>query len=121
MNINAKIASRVKVLRNEKGYKMEVVAKELSMSKSAYSQLENGKTEITISKLQKIAEYFSLPIASIFEEHQEGSFIAVEIQNSLKNASMKNQQIDKELVRNVGKSIETLHKVTNLMQNKAAK
>ena len=50
MDINAKVASRIKALRSEKGYKAEIVAQELEMSKAAYSQLENGKIDISILK-----------------------------------------------------------------------
>jgi transcriptional regulator with XRE-family HTH domain len=90
MDINAKIASRIKALRNEKGYKAESVAQKLELSKAAYSQLENGKIDITMTKLQKIADYFSIPIASILQENSGATFNIDKVENSTINGTQIN-------------------------------
>ena len=119
MDINAKIATRIKALRNQKGYKAEIVAQELEMSKAAYSQLENGEIDITLTKLQKITDYFSVPITSIFQEHGGATFHIEKIENSTINGTQINNYTDKELLNAVGQSIDTMHKVIDWMKNKS--
>lgn len=118
MDINAKIASRIKALRNEKGYKAEIVAQELEMSKAAYSQLENGRIEITFTKLQRIAEYFSVPIISFLHDQSGATFNIEKVENSTINGTQINNYTDKELIQAVGNSIETMQKVIDWMQHK---
>jgi transcriptional regulator with XRE-family HTH domain len=118
MDINAKIASRIKALRNEKGYKAESVAQKLELSKAAYSQLENGKIDITMTKLQKIADYFSIPIASILQENSGATFNIDKVENSTINGTQINNYTDKELIQAMGNSIQTMQKVMDWMQNK---
>jgi transcriptional regulator with XRE-family HTH domain len=118
MDINAKVASRIKALRSEKGYKAEIVAQELEMSKAAYSQLENGKIDISITKLQKIADYFSIPIASILQENNGAAFNIEKVENSTINGTQINHYTDKELLSAMGNSIETMHRVMDWIQNK---
>ena len=119
MDINVKIASRIKALRNEKGYKAEIVAQELEMSKAAYSQMENGKIDITMTKLQKIADYFSIPIASILQENNGSTFNIEKVENSTINGTQINNYTDKELIAAVGNSIETMQRVIDWMENKS--
>lgn len=51
MNINQKTALKIKNTRENIGLTAESVAMDLGISKSAYSQLENGHTEISINRL----------------------------------------------------------------------
>lgn len=65
MNINQLTASRIKEIRNEKGLTAEAVAKELQISKAAYSHLENGKVEITLNRVETLAQVFNVSISQI--------------------------------------------------------
>ncbi len=118
MDLNALTATKIKALRNQKGYKAEVVAQELEMSKAAYSQLENGKIDITLAKLQKIADYFSVPITAILHENSGANFHIEKIENSTINGTQINNYTDKELLNAVGQSIDTMHNVMDWMKNK---
>jgi transcriptional regulator with XRE-family HTH domain len=119
MDINARIAIRIKALRNQKGYKAEIVGQELEMSKAAYSQLENEKIDITLTKLQKITDYFSVPIASILQENSGATFNIEKVENSTINGTQINNYTDKELLHAFGQSIDTMHKVMDWMKNKS--
>lgn len=119
MDINAQIATRIKALRNQKGYKAEIVAQELEMFKAAYSQFENGKIDITLTKLQKITDYFSVPIASILQENSGATFNIEKVENSTINGTQINNYTDKELLHAFGQSIDTMHKVMDWMKNKS--
>lgn len=78
MNFNERVASRIRMYRNELGLKAEYVAYTFRMSKSAYSNLENGKTEITVDKLHLCAITFQKPITSFFGS-EEGENAIVNI------------------------------------------
>ena len=103
MDLNALTATKIKALRNQKGYKAEVVAQELEMSKAAYSQLENGKIDITLAKLH---------------ENSGANFHIEKIENSTINGTQINNYTDKELLNAVGQSIDTMHNVMDWMKNK---
>ena len=65
MNINQLTASRIKELRSKNGLTAEAVAQTLNISRSAYSQMENGHVEITLSRIELLAEIFHVPIEEI--------------------------------------------------------
>lgn len=65
MNINKLTASRIKELRAEKGFTAEAVAKELNISKTSYSHLENGKVEITLNRIKSLAQVFNVSVSEI--------------------------------------------------------
>ena len=65
MNTNQLTAYRIKEERLRLNYSQQAVADYLSMDISNYSRLENGKLEITISKLEAIAEFFKIPIVNL--------------------------------------------------------
>lgn len=54
-----------KELRKNLGFKVEAVAKDLGISKTAYSQLENGHVEITLNKIEAIANIYKVTIAEL--------------------------------------------------------
>ena len=62
MNTNQLTANRSKEERIKLNYAQQAVADYLGMDISNYSRLENGKLEITISKLEAIAEFFKIPV-----------------------------------------------------------
>ncbi len=55
----------VKNLRHEKGFSQEAMAYEIGMSPSGYGKIERGETDLTISKIDKIATCFGLTATSI--------------------------------------------------------
>lgn len=48
--------TRLKQLRREKGFSQQYVAEELGLAQANYNRLENGKTELTLTKMQRLAE-----------------------------------------------------------------
>jgi putative transcriptional regulator len=58
----------LKELRLKKGYTLEETAKLLGYkSKSGYWALENGKVELTISKVKKLSELYGVDMKNFFE------------------------------------------------------
>ena len=54
------IPNKLRKLRMLKEYSQEAVADELGVCQKTYSNMENGKTQITLQTLKKIAELFEI-------------------------------------------------------------
>lgn len=69
MKINYLTASNIRITRKQLGLSAEYVAYKLKLSKGAYSLIENGKTEITLSRLEAIAKILEVnPISLLPSE-----------------------------------------------------
>lgn len=59
--LHEKLAPKLRILRLEKGYTLENMAEMLRLSStSSYSDIEKGKTDITLCRLEEIAKIFNL-------------------------------------------------------------
>ena len=55
-------AERIKELRKEKQYTQKQVANDLGLSQRTYSNMENGKTKVSIKILFKLAFYYNTSV-----------------------------------------------------------
>ncbi len=63
-----RIGENIRQQRTLQKMKGETMAKALGISKSALSQMENGKTNITISRLFEIAELLNVDLIVLMPE-----------------------------------------------------
>lgn len=61
MNLNQLTAIKIREKRQQAVFTAEAVAKDLGISKAAYSQMENGHTEITLTRIEAVANVYHLP------------------------------------------------------------
>lgn len=54
------VGERIRIFRVSLGLSQEYVANELDLSKGAYSNIETGRSDVTITRLYKIAEIFKV-------------------------------------------------------------
>jgi len=73
MDFNHLTASRIKEIRLERGLTAKAVAQQLALSDSAYSQVENGHTDITLPRIEALAKIFQLSISEMFPTINNGS------------------------------------------------
>ena len=59
---------KIRLLRETRNLKQAYLASTLGISQRAYSDLETGKTEITITKLNKIAGAFNMLPGEIIDK-----------------------------------------------------
>ena len=59
------IGSNIKKYREQKDLSRENVAREMDMSLSGYSKIERDEVDLTISKVQKIAQVLGVDISQI--------------------------------------------------------
>jgi transcriptional regulator with XRE-family HTH domain len=65
--INARIASRVRSLRAERGLSLEALAAKCAVSRSMLSLIERGEASPTAVVLEKIATGLGVPLARLFD------------------------------------------------------
>lgn len=68
MTTNQLTAVRIREERIKLNYSQLAVAEHLGMDISNYSRLENGKVEITLTKLESIAEFFKVSLILLLPE-----------------------------------------------------
>lgn len=72
------IGTRIRQLRLERGFSQENMADELGISTTAYGDIERNKTDVTVSRLQRIAQILNTNWMDLFAESS-----AVSVQNEL--------------------------------------
>ncbi|RDC55816.1 XRE family transcriptional regulator [Pedobacter chinensis] len=105
------IEKKIRTLRQAKGWSQGEVSEKIGLSTAAFSKIEKGVTDVSISRLQQLAELFDvqlseliLPVEQLSKDHQE----------SLKEANDTiNAQLNKivELQEYIISLYEQLHKV----------
>lgn len=66
-NIEIIFGLKIKELRKQKKYSQEQLANLASINKSYISQIENGKTKVSLEIMNKLAKAFEIEIDKLFE------------------------------------------------------
>ncbi len=61
------VAENIKKFRELKSLTREFVASELDMSVSGYSKIERGETDVSLGKLERIAEILGVEVSQIMQ------------------------------------------------------
>lgn len=67
MDVNTRIARRVRALRVERGYSLDALAEMSGVSRSNISLIERGQSSPTAAVLDKLATGLGVTLASLFE------------------------------------------------------
>ncbi|WP_370408649.1 helix-turn-helix domain-containing protein [Tenacibaculum dicentrarchi] len=62
------IIKNIRLERLKKEYSQEIMASSLGISQNAYSKIENGKTTLTVIRLQEIAAVLEIPFEKLLKE-----------------------------------------------------
>src|SRR5258706_5336919 len=68
MGKNMNIGTIIKTLRTAAGLNQKQLAKQLNISASALSLIENGEREPSLTILKAISRYFGIPVSVLFFE-----------------------------------------------------
>jgi transcriptional regulator with XRE-family HTH domain len=77
------LGKKIRLLRHQKGWSQEDVAKRLDISIPAFSKIETGITDINLSRLEQIATLFDLGVVQLLtlnEANEDQKFIT-ELEN----------------------------------------
>ncbi|WP_207427497.1 helix-turn-helix domain-containing protein [Pedobacter sp. SYSU D00535] len=77
------LGKKIRLLRHQKGWSQEDVAKRLDISIPAFSKIETGITDINLSRLEQIAKLFDMTVVQLLTfndtEQQEKYISELEI------------------------------------------
>lgn len=65
-NLKKKAGQQLQLLRLEKNLTQEQMSEKLHLSTSAYCKIEYGETDLTLTRLTKIAEVLDIPTLELF-------------------------------------------------------
>lgn len=117
MNINELTANKIKELRRNIGFSAESVASDLGISKTALSQLENGKVEITLTRLESLSKVFNIPLENFLPSGNGTQTIQITHGENSPNVQHINNN-DPQLMSAIQTSINALQKSLELLQEK---
>ncbi len=66
-NMKKGVCSKIKDLREEKGFSQEIVAEKLNISQSSYSKKEMGKQKFSLEEIERIALIFGVSLTTIIQ------------------------------------------------------
>nr|WP_294948439.1 helix-turn-helix transcriptional regulator [uncultured Mucilaginibacter sp.] len=77
------LGKKIRLLRHQKGWSQEEVAKRLDISIPAFSKIETGITDINLSRLEQIAALFEMSVVALltYNETEQDQKIATELEN----------------------------------------
>lgn len=116
MDKNSLIAYKIKEIRKSSGFSAEYVANQLGISKGAYSNLENGKVEVTINKIYMLADILN---KSIFDFIFEPSKVnQINYGSNCQNINCNNfyNRVHDEVNKLHNESIESIKKANDLLR-----
>jgi transcriptional regulator with XRE-family HTH domain len=98
------LGKKIRLLRHQKGWSQEDVAKRLAISIPAFSKIETGITDINLSRLEQISKLFEMSVVQLLTfndlEHDQ-TFI-----NELEVVSKKLTDRETEIINLQKKIIE---------------
>ena len=71
MTTQEKIGVAIVQLRQELGISQEKLALETSIGRRYMSDIENGKRNLSLDLLERIATYFNLPLSELFKKIEQ--------------------------------------------------
>lgn len=98
------LGKKIRLLRHQKGWSQEDVAKKLDISIPAFSKIETGITDINLSRLEQISTLFDMTVVQLLtfnDEEQDQKFI-----NELELVNKKLMDRDAEVIDLQKKVIE---------------
>ena len=125
-----KVHEKIRSVRLSKGWSQEDMADKLYMSVNGYANIEQGKTDVQVSRLEKIAEAFGIELLELFTLGERNVFYLIgDNQNSFncKNLQSTESSNDKKeleheleiarlLLQQKDKEIVHLNKIISLLE-----
>ena len=108
------LGKKIRLLRHQKGWSQEDVAKRLDISIPAFSKIETGITDINLSRLEQISILFEMSVVQLLtfnETANDEKFV-----NELENVNKKLMDRETEVIDLQKKVIELFEE---LRHNKA--
>ena len=119
------VGQRLQLLRLEKNLTQEQMSEKLHLSTSAYCKIEYGETDLTLTRLNKIAEIFDMSAIELFSKidgnytftnNKDCAFVGIARDSSTVN--VENNDEIKELIKANSRIIDLLCKRLDILESK---
>ena len=89
------LGKKIRLLRHQKGWSQEDVAKRLDISIPAFSKIETGITDINLSRLEQIATLFEMGVVQLltFNESEQDQKFITELENVHKRLNDRENEV----------------------------
>lgn len=116
------VGKRIKQLRELRNFTQAYMAEELGMTTAGYGKIERDGTDVTISKLTRIAEILKTNLSTILNFDSNQVFNQYNNKTANANGIVQNQQIIgdqglNDVFNNLKEEIEKIKDVLNNFQN----
>ena len=111
-SINKKIGEEIRMIRLKKNLSQEVLADELEISVSTWSNLERGITGFTVSRLSQILTLLETDLIEFFKKVMPSESSSIDDPMALytKSSSSKIEELEKE-IRSIKLDLERMKKI----------
>ncbi|MCF0071818.1 helix-turn-helix domain-containing protein [Dyadobacter sp. CY261] len=65
MNVTSNLSEKIRQIRLQKGLSQENMADMLGLSTTAYGDIERGRTELSVSRLENVAKLLDVPLPDL--------------------------------------------------------
>jgi len=98
------LSKKIRLLRHQKNWSQEEIAKRLNISIPAYSKIETGITDINVTRLRELAAIFDLSLVELltFKDSEEQK----KLNNDMEEMANKLHEREVELLNLQKKIIE---------------
>ncbi|MCI0919960.1 helix-turn-helix domain-containing protein [Sphingobacterium rhinopitheci] len=97
------LGKKIRLLRHQKGWSQEDVAKRLDISIPAFSKIETGITDVNLSRLNQISKLFELSLVQLLstseaEEDKEKLDLVNDLSQKLQNREVEVIELQKKVI-----------------------
>jgi transcriptional regulator with XRE-family HTH domain len=123
LGIKMSVHEKIRFVRLAKGWTQEYLAEKLDMSVNGYGDLERGKNDIKLSKLEQISELLGVELSELFSSNEKAVFNFI-IGDSNHSFTFQNSELKHELekrqilIDDKDKEIALLKRIIELMEAK---
>lgn len=105
------LGKKIRLLRHQKGWSQEDVAKRLDISIPAFSKIETGITDVNLSRLNQISKLFGMSLVQLLSttDSEEDKQALGQIEDLNKQLQTREAEVI-ELQKKVIELYEQLHK-----------
>lgn len=115
------VISRIVKIREDKGYSLENMARELGISLSAYNKIEKLQTKLTVERLFKIAAILETDITELlgvetkYQLNQTNKDNATGYLQQIDNFYQENKEMQEKLIQTKDEQIHILNELLSKM------
>lgn len=123
------VGHRLQMLRMEKNLTQEQMGDKLNLSTSAYCKIEYGETDLTLTRLNKIADVLNMSALELFNKIDGNVYVNnsgtigtnIGVAKDCSTVNIKDSEDLRELIKANSRLIDTLFKRIDYLEDKVLK